>query len=116
MATHAARAAGPKYPPRVRRAQAAALDLYLDLEEQAKELSEEKCSARDAVIALAEHGDIVVASDGRSREVIDIQKATNQHEKALKFLVAQFGISPADVKAAYEATFGSKHDRDLRKK
>lgn len=115
MATHAARAAGPKYPPRVRRAQAEALDLYLELEEEAAELSKRKCAARDAVIALAEHGDIVAASDGRSRQVVDENLKTKQHAKVVAMLAQDYEIPAGDVEAAYAATHGNKHDRDLRK-
>lgn len=115
MATHAARAAGPKYPPRVRRAQAEALDRYLALEEEAAELSKAKCAARDEVIGLAEHGDIVAASDGRSRKIVDEQIATNQHAKVVARLKAEYGIPQEDLDALYEETAGSKHDRDLKK-
>lgn len=115
MATHAAATSRPAYPPRVRRAQAAALDRYLELEEEAAELSKAKCAARDEVIELAEHGDIVAASDGRSRKVVDEQVSTNQHAKVVARLKAEYDIPQADLDALYEETAGSKHDRDLKK-
>lgn len=116
MATHAA-ASTPvhKYPPRIRRVQAAALDTYLALEEEAADLSKRKCAARDEVIGLAEHGDILAASDGRSRLVVDEKVATNQHAKVVAALKARYEIADDEIAALYTETAGSKHDRDLKK-
>lgn len=115
MATHAAATRTAKYPPRVRKVQAEALDLYLDLEAEAKELSDRKCAARDAVIGLAEHGDIIAASDGRSRLVVNEKVATNQHKKVVDALMLAYGIPQAEVDALYAETAGSKSDKDLKK-
>lgn len=115
MATHAARTAGPAYPPRVRRAQAQALDLYLDLEEQAEALSAEKCAARDAALALCEHGDLIAASDGRVRKAVNQKVATNQHKKVVDALALRYGIPADEIAELYEETAGSKTDKDWKK-
>jgi hypothetical protein len=95
--------------------QAAALDLYLELEAEAKELSDRKCAARDAVLALCEHGDIIAASDGRSRMAVNETVKTNQHKKVVDALAADYEVPADDLKALYASTAGSKSDKDLKK-
>jgi hypothetical protein len=115
MTTHAAATQTAQYPPAVRRVQAAALDTYLALEEEAADLSSRKCAARDAVIALGNHGDIIAASDNRSRKIVNETVATNQHAKVVARLRQDYNIPQAVIDALYVETAGSKHDRDLKK-
>lgn len=92
-----------------------ALDAYLTAEDRADKASKKKATAKIDLMAVTEHGDLVTASDGRSRMIVNMHEATNQHAKVVGLLAAQFNVSEADLKKLYAKTKGSKHVQEAKK-
>lgn len=91
-----------------------AVDAYEAAEAKAKAASTAKGLARDGVLDVAKHGEVITATSGKQFIVVDEKGATNQHEKVVNALVAKYDIPKAVVAKLYKDTAGSRHTREVK--
>lgn len=92
-----------------------ALDNYLKAEDKATAASAKKKTTKAILMGVTSHGDVIVATDGRSRRIENEHVATNQHQKVALLLAAKYKVSDAEMKKLYKQTAGSKHVQEVTK-
>jgi len=91
------------------------LDAYLTSEDAADKASKRKSTNKTNLMAATEHGDVVVATDGRQRQIENQHVDTNQHAKVVGLLAATYKVSEKELAKLYKQTKGSKHVQEAKK-
>jgi len=91
------------------------VEKYRAVEAKAKAISAAKSTARDDVLAVGKHGDIVTLTDGAKFVLRDEQVDVDNHKKVAAAFAAKLGLTQKQIDAEYAKHTHPTSKREVKK-